>query len=495
MRPITPPSGTPQAPPTGRYRLPGIEREGIAQLSLLETALWPLQGGTISAPAFETTYAYTSPAGRQTASVMVRSALGLQSIDEFVLWGLLGATLSKPEADSVLLATPYWMLRHLGLATGGYQYGELRGSLLRLATTSYQNTAFYNPETQEHEYAAFQFLTMLLPTVGGRGETVDNDRCWRIEWNPAFFRFCQATGGNLLFDLDLYRELTPAARRLFLKLKDRFWRSKRVFLNVDDLTINGLGFSAARPLSKRKFDLTSCIRELLERRVIALGPGQTDPKELFLKRGKGSYVVLFHEGEYFRQPLAGRTIRQKNAITEDPLYQPLRSIGVDEAAIRRLFEHHSRGLIQKWIRVADAAMHEKPRGFAGFKVSPAAFLIDGIQQNRLPPDWIYAHEKHQEQGQWERQKAAFALEEQALQRRYAGERDEALRQYLASPAGRDRYQQTYGTLLELYKRTEPERFEEAAAEAALARIEKLDFQFPEYAAWAIGTRSVPEGTL
>ena len=30
-----------------RYRLPGIEREGIAQLSLLETALWPLQGGTI----------------------------------------------------------------------------------------------------------------------------------------------------------------------------------------------------------------------------------------------------------------------------------------------------------------------------------------------------------------------------------------------------------------------------------------------------------------
>ena len=27
-----------------RYRLPGIEREGIAQLSLLETALWPLAG-------------------------------------------------------------------------------------------------------------------------------------------------------------------------------------------------------------------------------------------------------------------------------------------------------------------------------------------------------------------------------------------------------------------------------------------------------------------
>ena len=31
-----------------RYRLPGIEREGIAQLSILETALWPLHGGKLS---------------------------------------------------------------------------------------------------------------------------------------------------------------------------------------------------------------------------------------------------------------------------------------------------------------------------------------------------------------------------------------------------------------------------------------------------------------
>lgn len=28
-------------------------------------------------------------------------------------------------------------------------------------------------------------------------------------------------------------------------------------------------------------------------------------------------------------------------------------------------------------------MHEKPSGFPGFKVSPAAYLIDGIQHNRL----------------------------------------------------------------------------------------------------------------
>src|SRR5207302_10351673 len=101
--------------------------------------------------------------------------------------------------------------------------------------------------TQGRDYGTFESLSVLLPTVGGAGETVDNERCWRIEWNPFFFRFCRATGGTLLFDLDLYRQLSPASRRLFLKLKDRFWRSKRVFANVDELTVQGLGFSPTRP--------------------------------------------------------------------------------------------------------------------------------------------------------------------------------------------------------------------------------------------------------
>jgi hypothetical protein len=46
--------GTPSKNP---YRLPGIEREGIAQLSLLETALWPLSG-KLASSVFETSYSY-----------------------------------------------------------------------------------------------------------------------------------------------------------------------------------------------------------------------------------------------------------------------------------------------------------------------------------------------------------------------------------------------------------------------------------------------------
>jgi hypothetical protein len=483
----------PAAKPVNRYRLPGIQREGIAQLSLLETALWPLQGGRLPSNKFETDYSFMTDAGRKKATVIVRTPSGLQPLDELVLWGLLGATLDRHDAEPVLLATPYWILQHLGLETGGSQYAELRDSILRLAYTSYQNTGFYNPETKEHDHAAFQFLSVLFPTVGGVGETVDTERCWRIEWNSIFFRFCRATGGNLLFDLDLYRKLTPASRRLFLKLKDRFWRSKRVFMNVDDLTLNGLGFAASRPLYKRKFDLLNCLRELLCYNVLTLGRGQTDPRELFQKRGKGSYVVTLYEGEYFRQPAAERTIRQKNAILEDPLYQPLRQIGVDGAAIRRILAKHSRNLIQRWVRITDAAMHEHPRGFAGFRVSPAAFLIDGIQNGRTPPDWSFAHEKRQERQLWEQQRAAAEQDEQDLRYVYEQERGAALQVFLASPEGRQKHQQAFNHLILFYQATDPYCARNAAHDAALERVERLDFQFPEYAIWAL-TKQPPERT-
>lgn len=469
--------------PHKRYRLPGIEREGIAQLSLLETALWPLQGGKLPGAKFETAYTYATTAGRKEASVTVRAPLGLQPVDELVLWGLLGATLAWKNPDSVLHSTPYWMLKHLGLDTGGYQYVELRESLLRLAVASYQNTAFYNPLTHEHEYAAFQFLSILLPTVSGVGESVDNNRSWRIEWNPAFFRFCRATGGNLLFDLALFRQLTPASRRLFLKLKDRFWRSKRVFMNVDDLTINGLGFAQARPLKKRKYDLKNCLRELLDAQIIQLGRGQADAEDLFVRRGKGTYVVTLYEGEYFRQCESERTLRHKKAIADDPLSEPLRQIGVDNPGARRLLNTHGRGLLQRWLRITEAAMHEKPRGFPGFRVSPAAFLIDAVDNNRTPPDWFVAHEKRRERKQWQEESASIVISEPELRRKFDQEREAALQAFLESAEGRQKYDHAFAAYEAFYKTTEPHRFREAAHDAAMDRVKRLDFKFPDFVVW------------
>ena len=77
-----------------RYRLPGIVREGIAQLSLLETALWPLRGGSREKSTFDTTYHFKVGDDKREAFVSVSAPLGLQSIDEYILWGLLGTSLS-----------------------------------------------------------------------------------------------------------------------------------------------------------------------------------------------------------------------------------------------------------------------------------------------------------------------------------------------------------------------------------------------------------------
>jgi hypothetical protein len=473
-----------------RYRLPGITREGIAQLSLLETALWPLKGGTRGAGVFDTTYRFTAGEDKREARVTVYAPLGLQAEDEYILWGLLGASLSRTQQDHTLLATPYWMMRRLGMDTGGYQYDQLRASLERLALVAYQNTGFYNPVTQQHERVTLHFFSTYLPTRG-RGGDADPERAWRIEWSPLFYQMCQATGGTLLFDLDLYRSLSPAARRLFLKLKDRFWRSKRVFLNVDDLTIHGLGFSADRPLKKRKFDLTSCIRELLEQGIIELGRGQTEVKDLFLKRGKGLYIAQFFEGPYFRKPLSERAVATQKAVMDDPLYQPLRAIGVDEAGIRRVFRQFSRGLIQRWIKITDAAMHEQPRGFPGFKSSPAAFFIDGVQNERMPPDWIYAHEKERQRLRWDHERRTLAADQERLRQAYQEERAAALTAYLATPEGRSHFLRYHVTLLEFYRTVEPHRCHDAAREAAEGKVEREHFTFPDFSVWLLDHRHSP----
>ena len=456
-------SGTGHDPTSGnRYRLPGITREGIAQLSLLETALWPLKAGLRCTPTFDTAYSFKVGTETRKARVSVYAPLGLQSIDEFVLWGLMGMSLSHKQPDPVLMATPYWIIQQLGMSIGGFQYDQLRASLERLAVVAYQNTAFYNPVTQQHERVTLHFFSSYLPTRGREAE-VDADRAWRIEWSPMFFQMCQATGGTLLFDLDLYR----------------------VFMNVDDLTIHGLGFSADRPLKKHKYDLTSCIRELLDHGTIELGRGHHDPNDLFLKRGKGVYVVQFFEGDYFRHPPAQRTPPQPRAIADDPLYQPLRTIGVDEAGIRRIFKQYSRGLVQRWIRVTDAAMHEQPHGFPGFKTSPAAFLIDAIQNERMPPDWIYAHEKERKRQEWDAECHTKATAEAESRQQYQAERRAAFATYLRTPEGRTQLAAYEPTFQDFYRTVEPDRFREAARVAATGKVEREHFRFPDFGVWML----------
>ena len=459
----------------------------MAQLSLVETALWPLGPKTADGPIHETTYSFSNDSAghRERALVRVRAPLGLQPSDEYILWGLLGLTLDRPDPERVLLATPYWCLKQLAMPTGGSQYGQFRDAVERLAMVGYQNSGFYNPITQGHERVTFHFFSTFLPTVGDAGP-VDNDRCWRIEWQPTFFDMCTATGGRMLFDLGLYRQLSPAARRLFLKLKDRFWRYSRVHFNVDDLTINGLGFADTVPLKVRKQKLTRSICELLDRGIISLGRGQSQPTDLYIKKGKGTYVVIFYRGPYFRkstEPATGANTHK--AIENDALYEPLKVVGFDDQAVRHILRKYSRGLIQRWLGITETAMHGKPGGFPGFKVSPMAFLLDGLKNNRMPPDWFYAHEKQEGRRKWEAEQAKADAVERQLRSIYQKERNETLKQFVSGP-GRQDFQKSVRLYTQLYESQRDPRARELATDAALNRLEKQpEFGFPEFSVWAL----------
>ena len=243
-------------------------------------------------------------------------------------------------------------------------------------------------------------------------------------------------------------------------------------MNVDDLTINGLGFSPDRPLRKRKFDLGSCIQELIDHGVIELGKGQTQVKDLFIKRGKGLYVVQFFEGPYFRRPLSQCKQGAKESIIDDPLFQPLKNIGVDEAGIRRLFKECSRGVLQRWIKITDVAMHEHPRGFPGFKASPAAFFVDAVQNNRLPPDWIYEHEREARRRRWDEDHQATPKDDTALREQYERAKTIALELFLQSEEGSQQFKRMYPIFLDFYKVVNQHGAESAARKATHDKIEK-----------------------
>lgn len=469
-----------------RFRLPGIENFGYAQLSVIETALSPLDPSLLERNVFETHYGYTDAAGeRQRANVKVGYAFEpLKPNDDFILWSLLSLTLDHSDGH-ILTATPYWLLKNLGMSTGGLQYESLRSAVERLSQLLYHSTAFYNPLTQTHERWQFSFFASHLPT------SLEADRLWKLVWNQPFVEASRATGGRLLFDLDIFRKLgSPATRRLFLKLADRFYRSSRVHFDLHDLTINGLGYSPTVPLKVRKQKLIRSLDALLDLGIIALGRGHTSTHDLIFKREKGRYLVTLFRGSYFEQPIASATAK-KNPI-DDPLYGPMQVIGVDVPMIGKVLRTCQRSVIERWLKITEAAMKDKPQGFPGFKVSPAAFFIDGVLNDRMPPDWMYQLEKVQRQKLHAAEMAKMKAAERLLQQSYENEHRDALQAFLRTPEGKKLYQPAYdarlafnvrqGDPLEVAKRNA-----DREAQEWVGRSE--EFPFPKMPVWML-SRSV-----
>ena len=276
---------------------------GLGQLTLVEHALCPLDGRvSLAGPLVHSCpYRFTDTAGkRQTADAQVFAPLGLSTSDEFFLWGLLALTCADHDTNGEFHATPHFCLSRLGCictgSKGGKSYHLFREAIRRLAAVRYQNDRFYDPVRKEQRQVSFGFFSYSLPLDPA------SSRTWRFEWDPLFFEMCGAIGGRFAFDLEMYRSLNGATRRLFLLLSKVFGRGRRSpRFELRHLCGDVLGFSSRISTRDMKVKLKRCLRTLQERDVVRVSPKQAGIEGLFEKRGRAWYLLGMECGAYFDQ--------------------------------------------------------------------------------------------------------------------------------------------------------------------------------------------------
>ena len=369
-------------------------RSGVGQLSMVEHALCPLDSQVSMRPGLEhkTAFQFTDhQRRRRTALVEVSCPRGLSANDEFYLWGLLALTLSQPQPEPEFHATPHFCLRALGLIDsrkrrGGRQYEQFAAAIERLSWVRYGCDAFYDPIRAERCRVRFGFFSYRLPM------DPMSSRAWRFHWDGQFFEFVRSAGGSLRFDLELYRRLTPAGRRLFLFVTKVFARRESTpRMELVHLAVDVLGMSPGLSVKHLLAKTRRVCDELANERVIR--PLETSGIQ---KRAKGHYDIMLHRTEDYQ--LAQR---DSWGPCDSPLLEPLRSIGLDESSIARTVKRFPTSLVREWVDITLAARERFGDNF--FKRSPAAFLLDNLKHaaasGRTPPDWWHEVRKAEEHKQ------------------------------------------------------------------------------------------------
>ncbi|QDV83786.1 hypothetical protein [Planctomycetes bacterium TBK1r] len=359
---------------------PKARRIGFGQLSLVEHSLCPLdrQSSLVENLVHHTEYRFSDAnRKRRTANARIFCPLGLSASDEIYLWGLLALTLSQPDERSDLIATPHWCLKQLGIVNsgsgrGGEQYRLFRDALRRLSVASYLCDAFYDPVQAEHREVSFHFLSYSLPT------DPLSSRAWRLSWDRTFFELAKHGASHLRFDLDLYRNLDPASRRLFLFASKIFHRRATLpQFDLRHLAVDVLGFSADIAAYDLRMKVLRCLKRLDVAGVV---------RDFQVVRvAKNQYVVNARRGSHFdRDPISGTHGRELQ-----PVLETLVGLGFDTGAARGLLRRYPARLLEEWADITQAKIDRQ--GLGSFRRSPMAYLVDSVskahQGMRTPPDW------------------------------------------------------------------------------------------------------------
>ena len=357
---------------------PQQKRSGIGQLTLVEHSLCPLDRGRslVEGLVHKSAYRFSdAKRKRQTANARVFAPLGLSASDELYLWGLLALTLAQRDERTDLIATPHWCLRQLGVIdsssqTGGEDYRLFRDALRRLSTVSYWCDAFYDPIRTEHREVSFHFLSYNLPT------DPHSNRAWRLSWDPTFLELVRHGASHLRFDLERYRSLDPASRRLFLFVSKIFHRRATLpQFDLQHLGVDVLGFSKSIAPRNLRIKVLRCLK-----RLDALGV-TCDSK--VTRVAKNHYVVNARRGPHFH------ALHESHRQESQPVLETLIALGFEIGAAHSLMKRFPSRLLEEWADITQAARERFGSKF--FKKSPMAYLVDSVKKahagQRTPPDW------------------------------------------------------------------------------------------------------------
>ena len=366
-----------------REKSPSPPPLGIAQLTLIEHSLCPLATSVSLQPGLVHTsrYRYRDSEGRRrrgTATMTMPN--GFSPTDEFHIWGMLALTLQQPKPELHFAATPHFILRELGSIDtgsrrGGKNYRRFRESIDRISLASYSNDCFYDPVRKIHDRRTFRFFSTRMPL------DVDSSRLWHFYWDPLFFEFCLAIGGRLRFDLQVYRSLDPASRRLFLLLHKIFHSDRKSpSFTIRELMTDVLGYSPDLKNAKLRQKLEVIGSRLHEADVIRFSASDVRTAR------NGIPCIQFRPGQYFDDLREGRNL---DGTVSSPLVDALRSLGFESRDAERICSRYDAEMLREWI---DITIAKKERdGVNAFRRSPQAFLIDNLKHaasgGRTVPDW------------------------------------------------------------------------------------------------------------
>lgn len=351
---------------------------GIGQLTLVEHSLCPLDRNQslVENLVHRSEYHYSdTKRKRQTAQARVFAPLGLSANDEFYLWGLLALTFAQNDERSDLIATPHWCLKQLGIVQsgtrhGGEDYRLFREAIRRLSTVSYWCNAFYDPVRCEHREVSFHFLSYNLPS------DPNSNRAWRLAWDSTFIELVKHGASHLRFDLERYRTLDPASRRLFLFVSKIFHRRATLPpFDLKHLAVELLGFAEGVALKDLRMKVLRCLK-----RLDALG---VTCDSAVTRVAKNQYIVTARRGSYLNRAT------ESNAQALQPVQENLINLGFEPGAANALLRRYPARLLEEWVDITQAALERFGKSF--FKKSPTAYFVDSVKKahagQRTPPDW------------------------------------------------------------------------------------------------------------